>query len=89
MYFIAAGQKTWPIAGRLDELFQETVVREGDGRSMGLTPTMIKFRSLEGPFIGNSLWVGGCACSVEGGEVYVVWVGVNGWCGCVQCEVFC
>ena len=46
---------------KFDALFMETVVKEGDGISMGLTSTMIKFRTLDGPFIGNHCkqWVKG------------------------------
>ena len=62
---ITVGKAVHPISQhfsaseKFDALFMETVVKEGDGISMGLTSTMIKFRTLDGPFIGNhcTQWV--------------------------------
>ena len=41
-----------PVGPILDQLLKEEVVEEGDGLSLGLSPSMMKFFSLQGPFIG-------------------------------------
>ena len=44
-----------PIGESLESLIKKDVVRSGDGLSLGLSPHMMKFFTMEGPFIGQCL----------------------------------
>ena len=41
-----------PVGDSLESLLKKDVVKSGDGLSLGLSPHMMKFFTMEGPFIG-------------------------------------
>lgn len=41
-----------PVGDTLEGLLKKDVVKSGDGLSLGLSPHMMKFFTMEGPFIG-------------------------------------
>ena len=44
-----------PVGESLKELLKKEVVKSGDGLSLGLSQHMMKFFTMEGPFIGTCL----------------------------------
>ena len=40
------------VGDSLEDLLKREVVKSGDGLHLGLSPTMMKFFTMEGPFIG-------------------------------------
>ena len=47
---------TRPIGNMLESLLKQEVLMEGDGLSLGVTNSMMKFLSHEGPFIGMTMY---------------------------------
>ena len=50
-----------PVGDSLDDLLKKDIVKSGDGLSLGLSPHMMKFFTMEGPFVGVCSYMYKCA----------------------------
>ena len=55
MFHPAVAMVIVPLGNALEALLKKDVVKSGDGLTLGLSTNMMKFFSMEGPFVG--MWL--------------------------------